>query len=244
MKKISLIFLIFLMSGLIYASLKKQLPDFITESDNVALELANVTQKLNNERIKYEKIIEKIENLKNKKYEIFLLEFFYNLYLKYQLGIANNLAYKIYALTKKQRELNNDYFTLVSLITTEYGEKIMDCIKNRCAELKDLYNERIKWLDIIKDYEKYIGIDLVSYIFEEKYDEKSKKDLLKYLDKKIMQIEQRIYLLESERNIDVLLKANKFKTNENKFQEINKKIKELKDFKYVLIEKIKELENN
>ncbi|MCX8094283.1 MAG: hypothetical protein N3E50_09000 [Candidatus Goldbacteria bacterium] len=240
MKKIIFIFLVFLITIFISASEKKNLNDFINDADNIAAELAKVTAELNNQKIKYEEKIKKIEILKNKKSDFFLENFINGLLLKYYLGNANNLAFKISNLTKKHRELNNDYFTIVSLILTEYGEKIRNCIKNKCKELKKLYVDRIKWLDIVKNYENYIGVDLAFDIFEKNYDEKSKKDLVEYLEKKLIQIDQRIYILEDEIKIDILLKNNGFKTDDKKIKEINEKIKELKNLKYVLKEKINE----
>ncbi|HPD19444.1 MAG TPA: hypothetical protein PLF61_07255, partial [Candidatus Goldiibacteriota bacterium] len=184
MKKIFFVLAVFFTVNFIHATDKKDIAGFIKEADKVLQETQKVKKELNNERVKYENRIKKIENLKNGKGDFFLQDFINNLLLKYHLGQANNNAYKIYKLTKKQRELNNDYFTLVSLIMTEYGEKIKTCIINKCPDLQYLYNERIKWVDIIKNYENYIGVDLAFDLFEKKYDEKSIKDLIEYLNVK------------------------------------------------------------
>jgi|DewCreStandDraft_4_1066084.scaffolds.fasta_scaffold03217_1 hypothetical protein len=239
MKKVILILLAVCFLNNIYAVEDKELYNFINEAKRIEKELETITAELNKKKIKYEEQIKKINNLKNTKNKFILLDFVNNLYLKYYLGNANNLSFDISNLTQKQREKSNEYFTLVSLIMTEYGEKIKKCIQNKCSDLYKLYNERKKWLEIIKNYESYIGLDLALSVFQEKYDKKSKNDLLEYLDKKIIQIDQRIYLLKDEINLDILLKKNKFKTDEKKFKELSNKIKELEYLKYVIREKIR-----
>ena len=242
MKKIIFFIILLFAVSSVYSADKKNLSDFITDAESVAREMEEVKQKLSDEKAKYETKIKKIECLKNKKNDFFLFNFINEVILKYYLGGANASAFKISNLTRKQRELNNDYFTLVSLITTEYGEKIRGCIKNKCPDLKDLYNSRIKWLDIIKNYESYIGVDLAFDIFERQYDEKSKKDLIEYLDKKIVQIDQRIYILNEEKITSDMIKNSKIISVKNEKVEFDKKISELQKLKYVIQEKIKEIE--
>jgi hypothetical protein len=244
MKKMFFVFVIFFTINFICVADKKDIDGFIKEADKILRETEKVKKELNNERVKYENRTGKIEILKDKKNSFIAENLINNLLLKYHLGRANNSAYKIYKLTKKQRELNNDYFTIVSLIMTEYGEKIKTCIISKCPDLQYLYNERTKWVDIIKNYEGYIGVDLVFDIFEKKYDEKSRKDLIDYLNVKIIQIEQRIYLLNEEILINDMLKNSKAVSVKDERKEFDEKIKELQKLKYVIRDKIKEIEEN
>ncbi len=144
MKKILLLITFFTIVNFAFSEGKKDIADFIAQANVISGEMEKIQEKLNNEKTKYEIKIKKVEDLKNKKNKFFLFNFINDIFLKYYLGGANASAFKISNLTKKQRELNNDYFTLVSLITTEYGEKIRDCIKNQCPDLKELYDSRIK----------------------------------------------------------------------------------------------------
>lgn len=128
--------------------------------------------------------------------------------LKYYLGSGNRLGFKIYKLEAGIRALKEDYFTYVSLITEEYGTRIKDCFDKKCPDLKTLCENRKKWASEANRYGDVLQIDLSSMKLIKDYSKGAEKDIKDYLQKKIIQAEQRIYMLEEEKTVlDIMKKA-------------------------------------
>jgi len=150
----------------------------------------------------------KIQEIKGRKAEGGITGFINGMKLKYYLSRGNKMGYKIYALEAGLRALKEDYFTYVSLITEEYGNRIKDCYEKKCPDLKTLCYSRNEWAESAEKYGFVLQIDLSSLKLIRDYSPSAAKDVKDYLQKKIIQAEQRIYMLEDEKGIlDIMKKA-------------------------------------
>jgi hypothetical protein len=147
-----------------------------------------------------------IQAIKGLKPAAGIAEFINGLKLKYYLSRGNRLGFKIYRLEAGIRALKEDYFTYVSLISEEYGSQIKDCFEKKCPDLKNLCGERVKWAAAADKYGDVLKIDLSSMKLIKNYSKAAVKDVRDYLQKKIVQAEQRIYLLEEEKSIFGIMK--------------------------------------
>ena len=151
--------------------------------------------------------------------------------LKYYLNAGNNLAYKMYAAETRIRELKEDYFTFVSVIIDEYNAALRECAAKKCGALKDLYDKRKKWSDVVKNFEDVLNIDLSGIELVNNYNTGAEKDIKEYLQKKIIQAEQRIYILDEEKQVnDTVEKAGLVIDKKDKAETV-KKLDELKKLK-------------
>jgi hypothetical protein len=149
----------------------------------------------------------KIEKLKAAKDPGGFIGFISGLELKVYLSKGNRLGFKIYALEKGIAALKEDYFTYVSLITEEYGTQIKDCFDKKCPKLKALCDKRKEWAGAADRYGDVLQIDLSSMKLIKDYSKGAAADVKEYLQKKIIQAEQRIYMLEEEKGVlDIIMK--------------------------------------
>lgn len=179
---------------------------------------------------------DKIQKLKAVKEEGGFRGFMNGLALKIYLSKGNRLGYKIYALEKGIAALKEDYFTYVSLITEEYSAKIKSCYEKNCAELKTLCDKRKEWAAAADTYSDVLQMDLSSMKLIKDYSKAAAADVREYLQKKIIQAEQRIYMLEEEKTIlDIMKKAGlppdagEKKKNAEKIAALKKLKKELQE---------------
>jgi hypothetical protein len=178
----------------------------------------------------------KIQDLKGQKAEGGITGFINAIALKVYLSKGNRLGFRIYSLEAGVRALKEDYFTYVSLITEEYGTQIKDCLKIKCPGLKELCKKRLEWASAADKYEDMLQIDLSSLKLIKDYSPGAAKDVKDYLQKKIIQAEQRIYMLDDEKGmLDIMKKAGidagawEKQKNAEKTAKLNKLKKDLQE---------------
>lgn len=177
----------------------------------------------------------KIEALKNMKQQGGIGAFINGMKLKYHLSCGNALGYKIYRLEDGIRELKIEHFTYASLVAEEYGKMIIQCWQKKCPDMAGLAEKRGEWAVAADKYGDFLQIDLSSLKLIKDYSKGAEKDIKEYLNKKIVQAEQRIYLLEEEKGLLEIMKkaglsgAAEKKKNADKISELKKLKKKLQD---------------
>jgi len=168
------------------------------------------------------------------------LKFINNIRLGYYLMRGNDYAYRANALDKEIKEMKEEYFTYSSLIIEEYDKKINECIKSKCPDLKNIYGDREKWMDKIRDYEDILQIYIYTPASGKNQNKQADEDFNAYLNKKLIQVEERIFILQDEKNIGKEVKAAGIKISQKETDELTLKIKKMEKIRETLEEKIKE----
>ena len=181
---------------------------FVKKAEIAKTDIEKSSTDLEKIRKEFDETGNKIQELKGRKAQGGFTGFLNGIALKVYLSSGNRLGYRIYSLEAGTRALKEDYFTYVSLITEEYGTQIKDCVRKKCGDLKELCGERAKWAAAADKYEDMLQIDLSSMNLIKNYSPGAAKDVRDYLQKKIVQAEQRIYMLEEDRAMfDIMKRA-------------------------------------
>jgi len=235
-KKILLLSVIFMFSCLPALHAESALDGFVKKAVMAKADIDRSAADLDKIKKEYNETGNKIQELKGQKNAGGFTGFINGIILKVYLSRGNRLGFKIYLLEAGVRALKEDYFTYVSLITEEYGTQVRDCFEKKCGDLKALCEKRMEWAAAADKDEDMLQIDLSSLKLINDYSQAAAKDVKDYLQKKIIQAEQRIYMLEEDRSIlDIMKKAGlpessaKKDKNAKKTAELKKLKKELQD---------------
>lgn len=235
MKKILLCFFIFFNSSIFGAD---DINVFISKANITIKKINIVEKKIVRVNKNYESILKKIEKIKEQiSKSAGLIKNLKNVALNYYLFRGNRTAYNMSILKNELKELKDDYFTYVVLIIDEYNKKINNCINEKCPfeKFTKIYFERKRWVELIKDYEELLSIEELIPVFYISFKKDEKNDIKNYFEKKLIQINQVIIILNEEKGI--IKKAIEYgiKTEQERIFELENKIK-------LLINKKKEVE--
>jgi 3-isopropylmalate dehydratase small subunit len=117
------------------------------------------------------------------------------------------------------------------VIIDEYNTAIKDCITKKCAALKSLYDKRKKWSDAAGNSGDVLKIDLSGIELVNNYSTGAEKDIKEYLQKKIIQAEQRIYILEEEKQVNDMAEKAGLVIDKKEKEGTEKKLNELRKLK-------------
>ncbi len=230
----------FIMFAIISSAFSADMADFISKANTADKNLKIKEMQYSSIKKQNNFIMQKINTLKaGENNGMWLQKFFRNLQLGYYLRQGNNCAYKMNALDKEIKELKEVYFTYSSLIIEEYDKKILECIKSKCEELKNIYAAREKWMANIRNYGDILWIDISVPDTAHYQDKQAAEDIKAYLNKKLIQIEERIYILQDEKNIGKAVKAAGIKIKQNEMDEMTAGIKELEKTRTVIEKKLR-----
>ncbi len=163
--------------------------------------------------------------------------FFDSLRLKYYLNKGNSLGYKIYRLEAGIRELKEEHFTYISVLSELYGARLKSCCEKKCGEEAALFGKWAAAAAAAEKYADFLRIDMSSFGIIRNHSPRAASDAAEYIQKKIVQAEQRIYLLSEAKG--VINAAKKAGLDVSSFADTEIKIAELKKLKAKL-EKEKE----
>ncbi len=152
-----------------------------------------------------------------------------NIFLNYYLFRGNKIAYQISKLKYEIKELKDDYFTYIVLTIDEYNKKIQECINKRCSIklFEEIYFEREKWVEQIKNYEEILNIEDIMPLLNIVKDKDIKNDMRNYYEKKLIQLNQIILILNEEKEMRKKAAEYGIKKEYEKIFEIQDKIKSL-----------------
>jgi hypothetical protein len=95
-------------------------------------------------------------------------------------------------------------------------------------------------MDNIKGYEDILQIYVYSPVSAKNQDKQAEEDFRAYLHKKLIQAEERIYILQDEKNIGKAVKAAGIKIRQKETDEMTQRIKELETIRGDIEKKLKE----
>lgn len=216
MKPISAIFFVLIFS-LLYSS------DFENKADAAAAALASARSELETVKALFEKETLKIEKLKGK------TDFFAQAALKRSLSKANRLAYSVNFLHAEIDSITNDAVTYSFMLVDAYSRELKDCMKTGCSELEKIKEAREKYLSIILEYGTLAVEEESDQALLDLKQNEAVLDVRDELEKKMIRLEQRIFILEEEkavmRGIKEIEKAAGIETLINKMEKAMKRLK-------------------
>jgi GTPase SAR1 family protein len=224
-----LIFLVFSFAGA--ARAENAIGKFTEKAGIAKQDISDSEARLAKLKKEYNETRQNIEQIKALKDGGGIQVFFNGLSLKFLLNRGNNLAYKIYTLETGIRELTEDYFTYASIIIDEYNNAIKDCIDKKCDNLQEIYDNRKEWVKVAADYGDLLNIDLSAFKLLSGNNKGASDDIRDYLQKKIVQADQRLFILEEENGMRDLVTKAGLKLDMKERFENDRKISELKKLK-------------
>lgn len=155
---------------------------------------------------RYEYTAKKINELKEERAKGGLTGAISSIKLSYYLKAGNKTGYRQYILNNEITELRDERFMYNMLIIDEYTKMLKECFKSKCKQAGELFEKREKWMTSLDDYKDMLQIDFDFREMIGGLNITAKEDLKKYLESKIVQADERLYLLKEEKN--VLKEAN------------------------------------
>ncbi len=225
MKKVLVVFFIFFVFNILAT---EEIITFINKTEKLKKEIEKIQEEYSVVNNDYKDIIIKIENIKEGiSKSSGIVKNFKELFLNYYLFKGNKIAFKISFLRDKLKEAKDDYFTYIVLIIDEYNKKIDRCINDKCAFklLEKIYSERKRWIELIKNYEEILSIEELIPVLYIKKPGEVKNDIKSYYEKKLIQVNQIIFILSEEKEIRKKVAKYGIKDEEEKISEIKNKIK-------------------
>ncbi len=195
-------------------------------------------------RIKYEAVSRKIDSIKNEKTSGFFIPFINTLKLNYLLKAGNKLGYESYTLNRELTALKDDYFTFSMLVIDEYTKKVKDCAAAGCPELKAIFDAREGWVKATGAFESFYKLEAAPEMLADNMTQEAKKDLIEFMKRKLVQLDERIYMMKEEKQILNLVKNSGINIPDNMTLDVDREIKELVLKNRKLSESIKRIENN
>lgn len=198
MKKIILICLTF---GFFSIACAVSTDEFIVRANDTGKAL----ERKKTEQIRLKKRYEYTEKMINRLKEERAKGGFYgtisSMRLSYYLKNGNKTGYRQYILNNEIRELRDERFTCIMIIIDGYTKNLKDCLKTRCSQAGELFNNREKWMASLEEYKDMMHIDFDFRDLIGELKDEAKDDLKKYLEGKSIQADERLYLLREEKNI-------------------------------------------
>ncbi|MGD0565723.1 MAG: hypothetical protein ABSA34_00135 [Candidatus Goldiibacteriota bacterium] len=161
---------------------------------------------------RYEQMLRRLNELKERTKKNPVASFINSMKMDYYLKAGNSAGYKIYVLNRQIKELSGECFTYDSLVAGDLTKKFQDCIENKCGEAQRIYDEREKWTAMALGTGEALVFDIDVKGMLEGMSPEAKEDLRQYLKKKMVQIEERIYMLREEKEINTAAGKNGIKT--------------------------------
>jgi hypothetical protein len=179
-----------------------QFPDeFIAKAENTGKILA----KKETERIRLKKRFEytakKIDELKEEKAKGGFSGAISSMKLGYYLKTGNITGYRQYILNDEIRELRDERLSYIMIIIDGYTKTLEDCFKSKCPQAAGLFGRLEKWMSSLDEYKDMLQIDFDFRGMIGGLKPDAKDDLKKYMESKIVQADERLYLLKEEKNI-------------------------------------------
>jgi hypothetical protein len=187
-------------------------------------------------KIRYEYIAGKINILKKEKAAGGIRGAISAMKLDYYLNSGNRTGYKLYALENEIQELKDERFTYIMIIMDEYTKKLKECFKTKCAGIGALYVEREKWMASLEDYRDMLKMDFDLRGMIGALNEQAKDDLKKYVEIKLEQADERIYLLKEEKEISKEVLAAGIKIDKKTVADIDKDMAYMEMMKKKMLE--------
>ena len=151
---------------------------------------------------KLETASKRVLTLKNKN------GFFNKLMLKRALSDANKLSYRVNYLQAEKLSLVNDLVTYSFMILDANSKEIKECIAAKCGSLESYKAVREKYSGVILEYGALSSGEETEQELLGLKDKDALLDVKDELDKKLVRLEQRIYILQEEKQIMRLLGEN------------------------------------
>lgn len=190
--------------------------DFEKKAQAASAALASAQAELSKIRGEFDRQSPAIQRLKVKK------DFISQFLLKRSLSKANRLAYRANFLQAESESITNDLITYSFILVDAHSQELKKCIKEGCAELEKIKADREIHLNIILKHGSLAAEEQADPGMLALKEKNAALDVIDELEKKIIRLEQRIFILEEERGIMSALNDNQ------KADEINELIKKMK----------------
>lgn len=192
---------IFLVVFLFTAVNAVELDEFIAKAEHAGKTLAKKEAEQTRFRKRYEYTAKKIGGLKEQKAKGGFGSAVSSMRLSYYLKAGNKAGYRLYLLNGEINELKESRFTYVMIIMDEYAKRLRECFRLKCPDAGNLYAQREKWMASLEDYRDMLKLDFDIRGMMGALSGQAKEDLKKYIEGKIVQADERIYLLKEEKEI-------------------------------------------
>lgn len=206
---IAVIFVTFF--SLLYSS------EFEKKAESAAFSLVAAQAELASVRAEFDKQSLNIQKLKGR------TGFFSEALLKRSLSKANRFAYRVNFLQAEIQSITEDLVTYSFILVDDYSQQIKKCLKEKCPDIDRLKAQREKHLEVILRYSPLEADEKADPSLLALKDKEAVLDVKDELDKTIIRLEQRIFILEEERAI---MSALKEKEKTAKTDELIKKMKD------------------
>lgn len=190
--------------------------DFENKAAAAAAALASARAELASVRSQFEKESVKIKKLKGSTC------FFAEKALKRRLSKANRTAYREKFLQAEVEKAINDLVTYSFILVDSYSGKIRQCLQDGCRDIDGLKTARARHLAVVLKYGSLETEENSDPAFFGMKEKEAVLDVRDELDKKIIRLEQRIFILEEELSLMTAL------NEKEKAAEIQALIKKMK----------------
>lgn len=198
MKKIFLTCL----AAVFFAAAYAQAPEeFIIKAETAGKILAKKQAEQIRAKKRYEYTAKKINQIKEEKAKGGIKGTLSSMKLSYYLKTGNRAGYRNYILGNEIRELRDERFTYIMIIIDEYTKTLRECFKSKCRQADELFAKREKWMAVLNEYKDMLQIDFDFKDMLGNLKTGAKEDLKKYLEGKLVQADERLYLLKEEKII-------------------------------------------
>ena len=231
MKRLIIAILAMVFASVVFAA---QGEDFEAKALDTAAKIAKKQAEYTSQKAVYDAVAKKIDAIKSEKAHSLIRKFINSIALNYYLSRGNPLGFKLYTAAKEIAELKDDYFTYSMLVLEDNARQLRDCVKNRCAGLKELYEKRLKWIKDSGSFSEMLLLDLSVEVPGSGLSVEAAKDLKDYINRKIVQADERIYMLKEEREIMEAVKKAGLEISPADQKELAKEISSLQKSRVTL----------
>ena len=185
---------------------------FAAKAQEYSAQLAKKQSEYLRIKSRYEQMLRRLNELKERREANPVASFINSMKMDYYLKAGNSAGYKIYVLNRQIKELSGECFTFDSLVAEDLTKRFQDCVENKCGQAQNIYDEREKWAAMALGTGEALIFDIDIKGMLEGLSPEAKEDLKQYLKKKKVQIEERIYMLREEKDINAAAEKNGLKT--------------------------------
>ena len=202
MKKFVITLLALIMFPLSARLIAQENQDFTSKALEYAARLKNRQLEYLRVESRYKQMLGRLNEIKAKKNGNPISSFIDSMKMNYYLQAGNRAGYKIYVLKNQIKELSSECFTFDTHVADDLSKKLIDGLAAGGGDGQKIYDERERWTMMAMESGGEMNFDLDVAGLLDGLSPQAKDDLKKYLEKKQVQLDERIYMLNEEKEIN------------------------------------------